>query len=80
MFDELLNKKKELIKEKYDLIKKLKLKEEEIKNNKNDMAKLCKKINNGHKWITVRENGPYGEKFTYCKICKIDLYQNSFHH
>ena len=79
MFDEILNKKNELVREKYELIKKLKLIEEEITSKKNDIAKLCKTINNGHKWITVRENGLYGEKFTFCKFCKINLYGNSFY-
>ena len=41
------------------------------------IEKQC--IENGHKWITEREKGPYGEKFTFCKLCKINLYGNSFY-
>ena len=54
--------------------------EKDINKKNYEIANLCKIENNGHKWITERETGPYGEKITYCKICKIDLYQNSFHH
>jgi len=41
------------------------------------IKKQC--IKNGHKWVTEREKGPYGEKFTFCKLCKIKLYGNSFY-
>ena len=32
----------------------------------------CEIKNNGHKWITEREEGPYGERFTYCKLCNCE--------
>ena len=80
MINRLFDDKNNLVKEKLNLINKLKLLENDIKNKNYEIANHCKIVNNGHKWITEREGGVYGEKFTYCKICKIDLYQNSFHH
>lgn len=32
----------------------------------------CELKNNGHKWVTEREAGPYGERFTYCKFCNYE--------
>lgn len=78
MFDDILERKNNLIKERYNLIKKLETLDKDIKNENYNLAKLCKS-RTGHKWISVRESGSYGEKFTYCKFCKIDLYEDSFH-
>jgi hypothetical protein len=80
MINGLFIEKNNLIKEKCNLLNKIKLLEKDINKKNYQIANLCKIENNGHKWITQRETGPYGEKITYCKICKIDLYQNSFHH
>ena len=80
MINRLFSEKNNLLEEKLHLTNKLKLLEKDIQNKNYEIANLCKTENNGHKWITEREAGPYGEKFTYCRICKIDLYQNSFHH
>lgn len=44
------------------------------------ISKKCKKINGSHKWITEREEGIYGEKFRYCKNCRVDIYDNNFFH
>lgn len=79
MINRLFNDRNNLVNEKCNLLNKLKLLEKDINNKNYEIANLCK-IQNGHMWITEREGGIYGEKFTYCKICKIDLYQNSFHH
>ena len=53
-------------------------KENIIKVNK-EISKECLKINGKHKWITERESGIYGEKYTYCECCGIDHY-NSYYH
>mgnify|MGYP001404587841 CR=1 FL=1 len=42
------------------------------------IAKNCEK--EGHKWITEREEGPYGERFTYCEKCRCDSYDYSYRH
>jgi|TARA_B100001093_G_scaffold13511_1_gene12457 hypothetical protein len=80
MINRLFDDKNNLVKEKLNLINKLKLLEKDINNKNYEIANHCKIVNNSHKWITERKGGIYGEKITYCKICKIDLYQNSFHH
>ena len=32
----------------------------------------CRNSKTGHIWKTEREDGPYGEKFTWCSQCKCD--------
>ena len=32
---------------------------------------LCKKIK--HTLVSMRESGPYGEKYDYCPICKLEF-------
>jgi len=44
------------------------------------IGKECMKKNNGHKWITERENCMYGELFTYCEYCNIDYSDSSYMH
>ena len=47
---------------------------------KKQIAKLClKENNNDHTWTTEREDGPYGERFTFCEKCGIDYYGGQFH-
>jgi len=60
-----------------DQIKKIKklIKETNIK-----MALKCKEDNGDHEWISERENCMYGERFTFCKNCKIDAYDNTYTH
>ena len=79
LFNKLIIEKKQLIYDKYDYIKKLDLIDKNIINKKYEIANMCKKINNGHIWITERDEGPYGERFTYCKICNIDYNGDFFH-
>jgi hypothetical protein len=73
----LINKKidnnKKHINKRINLNKMLELKKKKI------IIKNCFKINKDHKWITVREKGPYGEKFTFCKFCKIKLNEKTFY-
>ena len=49
-------------------LKELKYIEYEIKKCKIKKFKVCKE-NGGHDFITEREDGIYGEIFTYCKNC-----------
>lgn len=41
----------------------------EVQDEKNRLYIECKTIHGGHELVTEREEGPYGEKFTYCKRC-----------
>ena len=62
--DKIFVNKEKLIKEKYELLKKIIDIEKEI----NELNQVI--INNCiHEWITEREDCMYGEKFTYCKKC-----------
>ena len=56
-----------------ELNKKLEFKRIEI------IKKNCININNSHKWITKREKGPYGEKYTFCKFCNISIDENNLY-
>lgn len=77
--DKLLNEKNNLITKKYKFIQYVKDIENQIKEQEFKIAKFCSNTNNGHKWITEREDGPYGERFTYCERCRVDYYGNYFH-
>ena len=44
------------------------------------ISEKCKKINGSHDWISEREDGMYGEIFTYCKHCRVDRYNNEYLH
>lgn len=76
-----------------DINQKVKMIEDEIIKNNNIINNIIE-INNkleikkneiiknnciNHKWITEREKGPYGEKFTFCKYCKISINQEKLH-
>lgn len=76
-----------------DINQKVKMIEEEINFNNNIINNIIE-INNKleikrneiiknncihHKWITEREKGPYGEKFTFCKCCKISVNLDKLH-
>ena len=68
-----------LIKQKYEYEKKIKELETFIREKEFQIAKVCKDSDEGHQWITEREDGPYGERYTYCKKCRIDYYGNYVH-
>ena len=65
--DKVLETKNTLIYEKYALLEKLKTIENKIKECDDYIGKQCK-----HEWITEREDGVYGDRFTVCKLCKIN--------
>jgi hypothetical protein len=44
------------------------------------ISKKCIHENKKHVWITEREPCMYGEKYTYCKNCKVDYYDRYFLH
>lgn len=44
------------------------------------LSNQCEKKNNGHKWVKGRDEGPYGESFTYCQNCNCDYYDRSYRH
>ena len=65
---------------KFEYLSKITNIENEIKKSKREIAKTClKENNNTHLWITETEDGPYGERFTFCEKCKIDYYGGHFH-
>jgi hypothetical protein len=64
--DKIFNEKNELVKEKYDLLKKLKIIEKRIKELDITIINNCE-----HEWIREREEGIYGETFTKCIKCNI---------
>ena len=43
-------------------------------------CKKCIEKNGEHEWISEREEGLYGERFTFCKYCRVDIYDNTYLH
>ena len=41
----------------------------EVQDEKNRLYLECSTMHGGHELVTEREQGPYGERFTYCKRC-----------
>ena len=62
---------KELIKEKREYIQKIDNLQHSIRVLEEKKSFFCHGMG-GHKWVTEREDGIYGESFTYCEICKKD--------
>ena len=60
---------KELIREKREYIQKIDNLQHSIRLLEEKKSIFCYSTG-GHKWITVREGGLYGETFTYCEKCK----------
>lgn len=69
LYDNIDKKISKLNKLKYEYLHKIKEVESEIKNLYHEKYNYCKKVNNGHVFISEKEQGPYGETFHYCKIC-----------
>lgn len=61
----------ELYDKKYKLLDELKEIEEKINVLEKQRISKC-----NHKWVTEKEVGIYGDKFTYCEICRINRYYN----
>jgi hypothetical protein len=55
-----------------DYKNKIVLIENKIKNLQNQIYKNCEIKNNGHKWISEKETGPYGMTFHYCELCNYE--------
>ena len=64
--DKILNEKKNLIKEKYNIKSRLEVIEKRLEEIQNNIINNC-----NHEWITEREDCMYGERFTYCKKCSV---------
>lgn len=77
--DQLITENDKLILEKNKYIEYIQIIDQKIKSNKFKIVKLCKINNNGHIWTTEIEEGPYGERFTFCEKCRIDYYGDYFH-
>lgn len=61
---------KNLIQEKKDYLDKINSLNKQIEEIKYTKYDICSK--KGHNLITEREQGPYGERFTYCTICNLE--------
>lgn len=71
-----LQKKRELlIKKQIETEKILQQIKQNILNTNYEISTKC-----NHNWITEREDGPYGERYTYCNHCKINSYGDYFHY
>ena len=44
------------------------------------ISKKCIEKNGEHEWISEREEGLYGERYTFCKHCRVDIYDNTYLH
>ena len=64
--DKVFERKKELVSEKYKLQNRLKQIELTLKDLEITIVNNCK-----HEWITKREDGMYGERYTLCKNCGV---------
>ncbi len=64
--DKILNEKKNLIKEKYNIKSRLEVIEKRLEEIQDNIINNC-----DHEWITEREDCMYGERFTYCKKCGV---------
>ena len=77
--EKLNNERNQLLSDKNTYIKMIEQIEKNILNKGIEISRECSKQNNGHQWTSEREEGPYGERFTYCQKCKVDYYGNYFH-
>ena len=66
--DELKKKQQELLKLKTELLQKINDIDEQLLNNRFRIIEECGKTT-GHEFVTERELGIYGERFTWCKHC-----------
>ena len=64
--EDIIQKRKKLIDEKYELYSRLRYVENKIKELDDIIIKDCK-----HEFIRIKENGIYGETFYKCKYCDI---------
>ena len=53
---------------------------DKIKKTNNLISKKCIHQNEKHVWITEREPCMYGEKYTYCKNCRVDYHDRFYLH
>ena len=60
---------KELIHEKHEYLQKIETLQHSIRMLEEKKSLFCHSTG-GHKWVTERESGMYGETFTYCEKCK----------
>ena len=60
---------KELIHEKHEYLQKIETLQHSIRLLEEKKSFFCYSTG-GHKWVTEREGGLYGETFTYCEKCK----------
>lgn len=66
--EELKKKQQELLKLKSELLQKINDIDEKLLNNRFRIIEECGKTT-GHEFVTERELGMYGERFTWCKHC-----------
>lgn len=71
--DQYENKINNLINEKREYMKKIDFLQHSINELREKKQFFCYSTG-GHKWVTEREGGIYGELFTYCEKCKKEGY------
>ena len=64
--EDILIEKNSLIKEKYKIKSRLEEIENKLEKIQENIINNCK-----HEWITEREDGIYGKRFTYCMKCGV---------
>ena len=64
--EKVFERKKELVNEKYELLNRLKQIELTLEDLQITIVNNCK-----HEWVTKREEGMYGERYTICKHCGV---------
>tara|TARA_B100000900_G_C20258313_1_gene584889 strand:+ start:373 stop:678 length:306 start_codon:yes stop_codon:yes gene_type:complete len=69
-----------LFNKKYEYQLKIRETDELIKKTNSLIAEKCKKINGNHEWISEREPCLYGERYTFCKKCRIDINDKEYIH
>ena len=64
--EKVFERKKKLVNEKYELLNRLKQIELTLEDLQITIVNNCK-----HEWVTKREEGMYGERYTICKNCGV---------
>lgn len=72
--EKLVEKRELLVKKRLETERLLQNIKQDILNTNYAISKNCT-----HKWITEIEEGPYGERFTFCEKCRISNY-GDYHH
>ena len=62
-----------LIHERSEYYRRIKELDAKIKFAEEQVYEECLKEHGGHVWVSEREAGPYGQRYRYCKHCRIEI-------